>query len=378
MPGRFLVLLLVALPLIACGNAPGSPSGNRLLFIGQDLDAIRGYLDSECCVAPDGLTAYVSFYNILAPEFTYGGLGINADGEALTAYADWGSGPKHALETATGYGVDHLAMGLTITENEHPGALDRLLAGAYDANIAQLAQFAAKVRGNVYLRLGYEFDGAWNQGYEQSERFVRAYRHIVDGLRAHGADNILTVWQASAASVDDIIDGGHEDIRDWYPGDEYVDWLGFSWFMHPELRPTAEVAWMPPTPRELAREVIDLAEELGKPVMIAEAAPQAFDLARATKRNHSPLWDGPAGENVRRLSPEDIWQAWYQPLFDLMASEPSIRALAYINCNWDVQPMWGAPYESGYWGDTRLEVNPIIAERFNQALANWRDHAQSD
>jgi hypothetical protein len=51
-----------------------------------------------------------------------------------------------------------------------------------------------------------------------------------------------------------------------------------------------------------------------------------------------------------------------------------IRGLAYINANWDAQPRWGAPHNEGYWGDSRLEVNPEIAKRFNQAIVEWRGH----
>ena len=50
----------------------------------------------------------------------------------------------------------------------------------------------------------------------------------------------------------------------------------------------------------------------------------------------------------------------------------TVRGLAYINVNWDAQPMWGPPYNGGFWGDTRLENNPEIAERFNRAVENWK------
>ena len=34
--------------------------------------------------------------------------------------------------------------------------------------------------------------------------------------------------------------------------------------------------------------------------------------------------------------------------------------------------MWGPPYENGFWGDTRLETNPELARRFNQAVTAWK------
>ena len=41
-----------------------------------------------------------------------------------------------------------------------------------------------------------------------------------------------------------------------------------------------------------------------------------------------------------------------------------IRALAYINAEWDNQPMWSKPYRSGYWGDSRVQVNDEIKARW--------------
>jgi hypothetical protein len=34
--------------------------------------------------------------------------------------------------------------------------------------------------------------------------------------------------------------------------------------------------------------------------------------------------------------------------------------------------MWGPPYNNGYWGDTRLQASPLIAERFSRAIEHWR------
>ena len=50
-----------------------------------------------------------------------------------------------------------------------------------------------------------------------------------------------------------------------------------------------------------------------------------------------------------------------------------IRALAYINVRWDDQDQWDAPYESGYWGDSRVEVSPYLTDRFNEAITQWRN-----
>lgn len=78
----------------------------------------------------------------------------------------------------------------------------------------------------------------------------------------------------------------------------------------------------------------------------------------------------------RQRAGGQIWQIWFAPMFQSMADNDEIvRGLSYINVDWDSQPMWGPPYESGYWGDTRLETHPDLAERFNKAVTAWR---QSD
>ena len=351
---------------------PASGTHDRLLIVGQDLGAIRGYLGSNCCPRPDGLTAYVDFYDILKPG-DFGGLGIDADGEDAGFDFDWGSGPINAWRTATGFGINGLAIGLSITENEHPGKLARLVDGEFDAEIRQLGRFSNLIEGPVYLRIGYEFDGAWNHGYQNTQSYIGAWRRIVDVLRQAGVNNVEFVWQASASTTDDVIDGRHEDITQWYPGDEYVDWMAVSWFLQP--RETVEVAgtFVPLTPLELTEEVLDFARQRGKPVMIAEAAPQGINLRERFTANHSPIWDGPAGEDRKAMSDDEIWAHWFAPLFELLDDNRDVLyALAYINVDWDSQAMWGPPYSSGFWGDSRLEVNAEIARRFGEAVEAWK------
>ncbi|MDE0193680.1 MAG: hypothetical protein OXQ90_20200 [Gammaproteobacteria bacterium] len=147
----------------------------------------------------------------------------------------------------------------------------------------------ALVQGTVYLRIGYEFDGAWNAAYADRARYVTTYRHIVETIRSQDPGNVRFVCHASASPVDDVLDGHREDIARFYPGDEYVDWFAFSWFHHPDARPSVPVDLMPATPRELADEVLTMARAAGKPVMMAEATPQGFDLLHLSRRSMSPL-----------------------------------------------------------------------------------------
>jgi hypothetical protein len=345
----------------------------NLFFIGQDLGAIREYVNSDCCVAADGATAYVGLYNVLSEQLEFGGAGLNQAGDPISLEGSWGAGPVSAYKTATEFDVDHLAIGLFIANNEEPGALEALVAGRHDDKIRQLAKLFGHVRGTVFLRIGYEFDGAWNSGYEDAETYKAAWRRIVDTIRSDKYDNVVFVWQASAAPIDDVIEGKSEDIADWYPGDDYVDWVGLSWFIDGDERQTVSSEYTAPTARTLADEVLDFARQRRKPVMIAEAAPQAFDIANLTTSHHSPLWDGAPNTDTRPLTENELWRAWFAPFFAYVReNDDVIDAIAYINCNWESQPMWGPPYESGYWGDTRVNVNDEIAQRWNAAIKDWR------
>jgi hypothetical protein len=374
--GAVLTLAVLAGITPACSAGdPGSggiAEHKRLFIIGQDLGSVRDYVASGCCPQADANTMYLNFYALMSAEGGFGGLGIDPDGRPIEQEMDWGAGPANAWKSATEF-EGGLAIGLSMTENDHPGGLAQIVAGDFDENIRQLAKFFSMIEGPVYLRIGYEFDGGWNRGYEDSGKYVAAYRRIVDGLRAEQVDNVQFVWQSAAFPLDILMDGGYTDIRQWYPGDGYVDWVGLSLFLQLDEGPVIATDFKPPTVRQLIGKVLDLAREQGKPVFIGESSPQGYDLARGSNSNIASTWDGPQGEGRIDVSPEEIWDQWFAPVFQLLEENRDvIFALSYINCNWDVQDMWDAPYESGYWGDSRLQVSPVLAKRFSAAIEHWR------
>lgn len=352
-------------------EGPYIPENKVMLIMGQDLDTIREYNQSNCCVKPAGLTGYIGLYNILSPEANYGGTGFDENGE-IAADADWGSGSSNIYKTSLENPGTPIVIGLSFTENDHPGAIEDLLAGKYDDNIAHLARLIIKMDVPVYLRVGYEFDGAWNSGYENSVAYKAGFRKIVLGLRAAGANNISNIWQASTSPIDDLIEGGKkEDISDWYPGDDVVDWFGTSWFITHDEIATVPSAPSHATQRELVEEVLSIARLKSKPVMISEAAPQGYDLSEETNANIGPILDGTAAGNRTKKTADQIWSEWYAPLFSyIKQNKDIIRGFAYINTNWQTQDLWDAPYEGGYWGDTRLQANEEVTRRWNEEMKN--------
>jgi hypothetical protein len=281
---RWLCLALLA-PFLAATPAGFAAAGEvedrkRLFIIGQDLGSVREYVSSGCCPEADGNTAYLNFYALTSPEGGFGGLGLDPGGKPVEEEMDWGGGPSNAWKSATEFGGSFV-IGLSITENENPGGLARIAAGEFDANIRQLARFISMVEVPVYLRIGYEFDGSWNQGYANTANYIAAWRRIADGLGEQGAENVEFVWQAAVFPLDEFQEGHHENLADWYPGDSYVDWMGISLFLHLDEKPGVAGDYEPPTARELIAEMLDFARERGKPVLRPRGTgPRAKESAR--------------------------------------------------------------------------------------------------
>jgi len=57
------------------------------------------------------------------------------------------------------------------------------------------------------------------------ERFKDAYRHIIQICRDEGAENVTWVFHAN---WDDWPQEDWNALEDYYPGDEWIDWIGVS------------------------------------------------------------------------------------------------------------------------------------------------------
>lgn len=350
--------------------------GSTIMIVGQDLLSVSNYQNSTAPI-PGGITTYVAFYEILndsgANGVVNGALGFNTNDQPNNIDVDWGAGPLNAYNAAIGFPNSTLQIGLNIAEGNNGnlwcgGCLAQIANGQRQAEIDQLADFFNAISNTaVYLRVGYEFDGVWNDGYSNTEIYKQAYRNIVQGLRDRGVTNVAYIWQSSASPIDDIIDGSFEDINQWYPGDEFVDWVGLSWFLLPNEQPP--VGGNPATQQTLADDVLNFARNHNKAVMIAESTAQGYDLNNLTLRNISPVWDGTAGGNQQNLSASQIWSEWFTPFFNYIHNNSDvIKAVSYINADWDSQPSWAPPYPEGYWGNTQVQDNATILNNWNNEL----------
>lgn len=71
----------------------------------------------------------------------------------------------------------------------------------------------------IYLRFGAEFN-IWSNPATPDE-FIEAYRYVSDYFKTNNP-NVAMVWSPNQVS------GWNVNMHDFYPGDEYVDWVGVS------------------------------------------------------------------------------------------------------------------------------------------------------
>ncbi|MEM8556275.1 MAG: glycosyl hydrolase [Bacteroidota bacterium] len=193
----------------------------------------------------------------------------------------------------------------------------RTTQGEFDPVIREFSAWAKAVGRPIYLRIGYEFDGPHNE-LEPGE-YVRAYRRFVDITRAEGVENVAFVWHSYGSPPYD----GHP-LSAWYPGDDYVDWVGISLFGHlyaSSLNPAADA-------------VFEFARTHKKPVMIAETSP-VHGIAR---------------------SGVEVWDDWFVRFFSLTYRK-NVKAISFINADWSAYPI---AVDLG-WENARLQNNRFVS-----------------
>ena len=142
---------------------------------------------------------------------------------------DYGSGIEWSAGLLDAYPGSALQIGLYLVNS-----CGHIAAGQLDMYIDKLALF---LRGysdrSIYLRIGYEFDSAENN-YAPDD-YIAAFRHIVHRFDYYQVNNTAFVWHASGFEPRDGLQS-----RDWFPGEDYVDWCGVSLFQQPYSCQTAK------------------------------------------------------------------------------------------------------------------------------------------
>lgn len=122
-------------------------------------------------------------------------------------------------------------------------SLKSILEGKWDAYIDRWADQAKEFNQPFFVSFCNEMNGTWFPwsgkwygagdkipdatplAYEGPELFKKAYRHVVDRVRARGAKNVLWVLHLMNYSMPQEL---WNYAAQYYPGDDYVDWFGLS------------------------------------------------------------------------------------------------------------------------------------------------------
>ncbi len=102
---------------------------------------------------------------------------------------------------------------------------------ARDFGTPLIAEYGTEVNSDSFPWSGIYNGGGQTDGYgdpnlpDGPERFRDAYRHIIQLCRNAGADNITWVFHAGGKSYPNE---SWNNFENFYPGGEWIDWLGFS------------------------------------------------------------------------------------------------------------------------------------------------------
>ncbi|WP_158968382.1 glycosyl hydrolase [Paraglaciecola sp. L3A3] len=313
---------------VALENMPPlyQPDENKVLvFVGQDNQTVGGngrhndgYVDIAELGTPAGITTYLG----LSYDCASGLPGVNSE-------TSWGAGPINMSEYVLSHQFDQAIIHLSLDMASNNSEFD-VAAGHKDACIDEIANFIRTHNDHFFLvRIGYEFDGQHNT-YD-AKAFKQAFRRIVDKFTELELTNFNTVMTSIT------MDSTNQSWQDYWPGDEYVHWVGYSYF-------GGKVTSSATT--------LTFSRAKNKPVFIAETAPRGAMLDQLTE-----------------IESEALWNSYFSRLFKHIEQNGDvIKALSYINTDWDSQPLWAGQG----WGNSRLQSNITIKNKWISKMTEAR------
>jgi hypothetical protein len=181
-------------------------------------------------------------------------------------------------------------------------SLDAVLAGRHDGYIRQYARDVAAWGRPVYLRPFHEMNGDWypygaGKNGNTPEKLVSAWRKVHDIFVEEGATNVKWVW---APNVGEPSWGPQYPMASYYPGDDYVDWLGLDGYNGAVAR---SLPWYS-FDDLFSQSYQEITAISPKPLMIAEVASH-------TEPGDKAAWISQMRENVPTKYPRIQALAWF-------------------------------------------------------------------
>ncbi|MGD0686793.1 MAG: glycosyl hydrolase [Streptosporangiaceae bacterium] len=183
-------------------------------------------------------------------------------------YSGWGE----PFQTA--FAEDALANKATPVIQINPDkqtSVAGIAAGEYDSYLLKFAAAVHAYGQNVVIGFGHEMNAdwyRWGSGTVKPATFVAAWQHIVNLFRLEGDFNVTWLWTINVDTP-----GMTSPISEWYPGSDYVTWVGIDGYY---TAPTD-------TFKSVFDQTIDQVDDLpgALPILISETAADAREAPEA-------------------------------------------------------------------------------------------------
>ncbi|MFI6443127.1 glycoside hydrolase family 26 protein [Kitasatospora sp. NPDC050543] len=245
--GRLLAAVALVLPLTGCAAL----LGEQRIGPGVALPSASSSTKPSTAARPAaaGTSDAFSPYDVrplLRPAKKI--LGIAAEGapNSMTAVADFtakaGKTPN-LIEYYSGWGDDFDTKGARnawesgaiplVAWEPYTMTLADIAAGKGDDYIKRYAWAVRDFNAPVAISFAHEMNGFWYEWgtkHATAEEFVAAYRHIHDLFSEIGAASVIWVWSPNSVNPTKGV-----QLQPYYPGDNYVDWVGIvAYYTHLE------------------------------------------------------------------------------------------------------------------------------------------------
>lgn len=204
-----------------------------------------------------------------------------------------------------------------------------------DEYLNQLAKDMAASGATIFLRYASEMNGAWVAYTGNPQKYKEKWRLVYNVVKRH-APNVVMVWCPYTTPS--------ENIDSYYPGDEYVDWVGVNMY---------NVTYFNQDPKTPARHV--------KPT-------QMLDQIYNTYSNRKPIMICEYGvTNFSALENKSVADYAIQCITDLYNAlprrYPRVKCINYFNANALL-----IPHRKN--NDYSVTSHPRVLEAYRRAISN--------
>jgi cellulose synthase (UDP-forming) len=154
--------------------------------------------------------------------------------------------------------------------NQKEYRLENITAGNFDDYIRSYAKDVKAYRKPVMIRFAHEMNGnwyPWGSTFNKPADYVSAWRHVHEIFDSEGATNVTWIWSPNEAYVESRVPNA-DKIDLFYPGDDYVDYVGLSAFNWAGTY--KQNVWR--SPQNLFDYTISKLKKFNKPIIITETA----------------------------------------------------------------------------------------------------------